>query len=195
MSKRFPQVTACVAVLLLVGLSTLPRLSAQGDLPLNAQVPLLLRVLAYDRALSRSGEGDVVIAVLYDAANPTSSGARSAFARTVRAGTISTVNGRAIRIVEINVAGGQVDTELARTRAVAAYLTPGLDGRLDQLVAAARSSGTLLMTGSPGWVRRGVSVGVGSEGGRPRIFINLPAARAAGADLPANLLQIATVIQ
>ncbi|HEV2146015.1 MAG TPA: YfiR family protein [Longimicrobiaceae bacterium] len=194
MPKPTRKLRVPIAAALLL-LACIPRLGAQTDLPLDVQVPLLLRVLAYDRALDRSGDGDVVVAVLYDAASTASSESRSAFARAVRGGKITTVNGRTIRLVEINVAAGQVDAALRRNRAVAAYLTAGLDARVDQLVAAGGASRTLMMTGNSEWVRRGVPVGVGTAGGRPQLVINLPSARGAGADLPSSLLQIATVVQ
>jgi hypothetical protein len=190
-----PTLRLRVALAAALLLACIPQLGAQADLPLNVQVPLLLRVLAYDRALSRTGAGDVVVVVLYDAASTVSGESRAAFVRAVRSGSITTVNGRAIKLVEVNVAAGQVGAALRQNRAVAAYLTPGLDARVDELVSAGSASRTLLMTGNAQWVRRGVSVGVGTAGGRPKLFINLPAARGAGADLPATLLQIATVVQ
>lgn len=170
-------------------------LGAQADLPMDTQVPLLLRVLSYDRALARNGTGDVVIAVLYDAASSESNAARTTFARAVRASGITAVNGRTLRLVEVNVAAGQVGAVLQRHRATAAYLTPGLEGHLAAVVAGGEASRALLLSGNARYVRSGVAVGVGTQDGRPRLFINLPAARAAGSDLPAALLQIATVTQ
>jgi hypothetical protein len=166
-----------------------------ADVPMSVQVPLLLRVLAYDRALARNGGADVVLAVLYDAASDGSVQAKNAFTRAVREGDVRAVNGRPLRVVEVNVAGGNLAASLRSGQASAAYLTPGLEGRLPSIVRSAAESRTLLLCGSEGYVRTGVAVGIGAAAGRPRLLINLPAARTAGADLPAALLNVATVIQ
>lgn len=185
------------AVLLAGLISLLPcgRLWAQTSLPFDVQVPLLLKVLSYDRALNRNGSGDLVLAVLYDAANSTSTAAKTAFTRAVRASDVSVVNGRTVKLVEINVAAGQVGAAMKDKGATAAYLTPGLEARLEQLVAASAEAKVTLMGGSERYVKQGAAVGVAEAGGRPEILINLRTARTAGADLPAPLLKIATVIQ
>lgn len=162
---------------------------------MQLQVPLLLKVLSYDRALNRLGTGDLVVAVLYDAANATSSEVRQGFGKALRSGKVSVVNGRRIEVVEINVASGQTATALRDRKATAAYVTPGLEGRLKDIVRAATETKVTLMGGSEAYARAGVAVGVASAAGKPQLFVNLPASRAAGADLPAALLNIAKVIQ
>lgn len=176
-------------------LAALTGARARDDVPMNVQVPLLLRVLAYDRALARNGGDDVVLAVLYDAASDPSVQARNNFTQTVRSGTVRAVNGRPLRVVEVNVAAGNVTASLRAAHATAAYLTPGLEGRLQPIVRGGAEGRVLLLCGSEDYVRAGVAVGIGFAAGRPRLLINLPAARAAGADLPAALLTVATVVQ
>lgn len=193
MTSRPSRLRAVVSAFLLVVMSATAH--AQSDLPMDLQVPLFLRVLTYDRALNRNGGGELVIAVLYDAGNAASNTARTSFVRAVRGGRVSSVAGRSIKVVEINAAAGQVDASLKQHRAAAAYVAPGLDARLREIVSAATANKVTLLSGSASHARRGVAVAVGEQGGKPKLFINLPAARSAGADLPAPLLNIAEVIQ
>jgi hypothetical protein len=194
-NTRFTTRQRTILLACLISLVPCGPLRAQAGLPFEVQVPLLLKVLSYDRALNRNGSGDLVLAVLYDAANSTLTAARTAFTRAVRASDVAVVNGRTIKVVEINVAAGHVGTAMKEKGVTAAYLTPGLDARLEQLVRAAVEAQVTLMSGSERYVKQGVAVGVGAAGGKPEILINLRTARTAGADLPAPLLKIATVIQ
>jgi hypothetical protein len=47
----------------------------------------------------------------------------------------------------------------------------------------------------PDYVGAGCAVGIGTEGEKPLIIINLPAAKAEGADFSSQLLQLAKVIE
>ena len=59
----------------------------------------------------------------------------------------------------------------------------------------ARKSRIVTLTGIPAFVDRGVSVGIDLQGGKPRILINLQAARAEGADFDSGLLKLARIVE
>ncbi|HEX9109803.1 MAG TPA: YfiR family protein [Longimicrobiales bacterium] len=169
--------------------------AARAQLPAQAEVQILMRVLAYDRALDRNGGGDVVVAVLFDAGNAASSRARGDLVRELHSPNLQTILGRGVKVMEVNVAAGGLGDALRAAHASAAYLTPGLEGRLSGVLAATESARVTTVGGSESYARRGVAVGVSAESGRPQLFVNLASARAAGADLPSSLLRLTTVIQ
>lgn len=170
-------------------------LKAQTSLPAQLEAQILLRVLAYDRALERNGSGDLVIAVLYDGGSKTSNYFRTNIVRALKGSPVQSVGGRPLVIAEIDVVPGNVAQALKQRGAAAAYITPGMDSRLPALVAAAQESHVTTLGGNSLFARRGVSVSVDTFGGRPQVWVNLASARAAGADLSAALLKLATVIQ
>ncbi len=179
---------------LLLGVLALPS-AARAQRPAQAEVQILMRVLAYDRALGRNGGSDVVVAVLYDAGSPASSRARGDLVRELHSPNLQTLLGRGVKVLELNVAAGGLTDALRAEHVAAAYLTPGLDNRLNGVLASAESAHVTTLGGSESYARHGVAVGVSAESGRPQLYVNLPSARAAGADLPSTLLRMTTVIQ
>ena len=61
--------------------------------------------------------------------------------------------------------------------------------------ATARDKQVLSFTGNEAAVTAGLSIGFVARGGKPAVLVNLPAAKAAGADLDAALLRVAEVIR
>jgi hypothetical protein len=57
-----------------------------------------------------------------------------------------------------------------------------------------RELGILSVTGVPHYVEEGLSVGADLRGNRAQLVINLTAARAEGADLPAQVLKLARIV-
>jgi len=168
---------------------------AQSALPPQAEAPILLRILAYDRALSRKPGDNLVIAILYDLANGASNHSRVAMGRAFRAAPVQSIGGRTLKYVELNMAAANVADALRQESVAAAYVTAGMGDRLPGIVSAAEAGRVTTLGGSMYYARRGVAVAVDTVAGRPQIFVNLSAARASGADLTSSLLKLATVFQ
>lgn len=166
--------------------------SVDMEVPVSRQVPLLTRVLAFDRSLE--GSGALVVALVHQEQNRESRAARDAFAAALREQP-STVHGRPVRLVSVAVTSASgLASQLRQAGADAAYIAPlrGLDA--GAVGRAASSAGALSLTGVREYVSAGVAIGVGLRGGRPEILLNRRAAEAAGADLSARLLQLATSV-
>lgn len=162
------------------------------DVPVSRQVPLLTRVLSFDRSLE--GDAPLVVAVVHQPQHRPSLRAYQAFAEALRARR-ATVQGREVRLVAVEAtSAGATAARLRRAGAEAAYVAPlrGLDVRA--LSREAGQAGVLTLTGVRGYVGDGVAVGVGLRDGRPEILLNRRAVSAAGADLSARLLQLATLV-
>ena len=66
---------------------------------------------------------------------------------------------------------------------------------VDDIVTLTRELQVLTFTGVPAYVNDGMAVGIDLLEKKPKIVINLPAARAEGAAFNAHLLKLANVIQ
>jgi hypothetical protein len=163
--------------------------SNETEVPVERQVPLLTRVLAFDRSLK--GTAPLVLAVVYQAENRASQQAHDAFVRAFERRPAS-VQGRPVRVVSVSAASAE--RELRTLGADVAYVAPlrGID--VGRLAGALSEAGVLTLTGVRRYVEVGVALGVGLRDGRPEILLNQRAASAAGADLSARLLQLATVV-
>ena len=183
-----PLVVTVLAVVLGMG----PVVAVDMEVPVSRQVPLLTRVLAFDRSLE--GSGPLLVALVYQPPNRESRAARDAFVAALQ-GQALTVHGRSVRVASVAVTSAAgLKAQLREVGADAAYIAPlrGLGARA--VGRAASEAGVLSLTGVREYVTQGVAIGVGLRGGRPEILLSRGAAEAAGADLSARLLQIATTV-
>jgi len=181
--------------ILLASLAMGGSLHAQSGLSPQVEAQLLLRVLAYDRSLDQRPGDNVVVAILYDATNGTSNRARAGIVRAFRATPIQMIGSKNLKFLEVNVADANLVGTLRQESVVAAYITDGLENRLPALLDAAQSAHVTTLSGNMRYAWRGVAAAVDTVAGRPQIYVNLSSARASGADFPATLLKLATVIK
>jgi hypothetical protein len=160
------------------------------EVPVGRQVPLLMRVLAFDRSLA--GSDPLVVAVVYQEGSRESRRAGDDFEAALRARP-ARVHGRPVRAVPVALASAaDLGRQLRRAGAEAAYLAPLRSVDVGAVARSAAGAGALTLTGVRDYVSDGVAVGVGLRGGRPEILLNPGAAP--GADLSARLLQLATIV-
>ena len=185
--------TALAALLLVL---LLPRPAARaGEGLQEQQARWLLRVLAYDRNLRARAGSVVTIAIAgrgAEDAAPCQALAAALSAQTERA-RLAGLPVRAIFIEYTEV--GPFAARLIAERAVAVYVCAGLSDRVAALAHIGQRRGILMVGGAEGDVRAGLGVGVVPRAGQLVVLVNLPAARAQGADLDAAFLRVAEVIQ
>jgi hypothetical protein len=177
----------------LVLVSLLP-VAAAATVPYDVQVPLLLKALTYDRTL-KSRAGDAVrIAIVM----PAKSG-RSAvddLQAAVQGLPERTVNGLPVTFREVTVAeGADLEQALQGGRWTAAIVMPGFAaGQLAEIRRVCASRQVLAVAAEVGDVEKGLAFGVGAQGGKPQIVVNLPTAKACGSDFDLALLRLSKVI-
>jgi hypothetical protein len=164
------------------------------DVPARIQIPLLYKILSFDRNFSARVGDDIVVAILYQSGFRASTAAREQIEEAL-GHTASPFGARRIRWVSVDLnAGADLGQALQRHEADVLYVTPLRGTGLAGIVDAARRSQLMTFTGVPPYVEGGLSVGIGIEQERPMIIINLAAARAEGADYTAQLLRVSRVI-
>jgi len=167
------------------------------DLSPTQQSLLFLRVLAYDRNLKSRANGTVTVAVLYRAGKPESEQARNGVVAALEeiAKKVA-VAGLPVRVAVLEFVNPvTAASRLQELHASAAYVCSGLGDATSDLMALMRKHSILSGTAMEASVRSGLSVGLLAREGKPGLLINLPAAKAEGADFDAALLRLAEVIK
>lgn len=195
MRRTNPKIAAAVFALVL-GASLVPSASHAQQLPAQNQALLILRLLAYDRALpSRSGAEVSVAVIARDGAEADAAQAEIAQALSDLSNKTS-VAGRKVRIVRIAfTSADKLDATLAQEHAVAAYVTAGLTDQLSTIIQVTRRRSVLTFSGVESHVQSGTSFAIVRRGPKSAILVNLPAAKAEGADLDSSLLRVAEVVK
>lgn len=168
-------------------------MAQQMEVPLQVQIPILLKVISFDRQLRVRAPQDVVIGVAMQSGNRASVTASDEVVRLLsEPGT--NVDGIPVRVVVIDLDRQSTTGMLAHTRMTHLYVTPIRAVNIRELAQLARAARVTTMTGVAEHLDRGLSIGVGLRGGRPRILVNVSASRAEGADLSAELLKLAELV-
>lgn len=168
------------------------------ELPPKQQALLAVRVLAYDRNLhKRVGARAATVVVLFQEGNQTSESVSIDITGALEdIGVTSTVDGLALRVTALAYNGAaELDAKLAALHPAALYVCPGLSDALPAITTTAHKRAFLTLTNTGQYIKGGLSVGLLHGEDRPLLIINLPAARAEGADLDAALLRLANVIR
>ena len=189
-------------VRLLIGVLTLLLAggSAQAQkmaAPAEVQVPLLFKILTFDRRVGTRPPGNViVIAVVFQTGYRASLVARNQIVDALKAMQDSTISGHPVRWVAVEwIDEEQVRLALIRERTDVVYVTPLRGVELHPLIRTARAAGMTTFTGVPLYVEQGVALSIGIVRERPQIIVNLAAARAEGSDFTSQLLRLCKVIE
>jgi len=198
MSHRGPRFrTAARALALLLALR--PGFAAAAEpMPLKPelQMPLILKILTYDRHFESKAGREVVMGIVYAPEDPSSVAAANEVGDVLFRFQDKTVKRLPIRfrLVEYRTSEG-LDRTIARWGISVVYIAPGNGKNLDGIIQVSQAKGVTTTTGVPDYVRRGrIAVGIGLNDDRPQILINLRSSRCEGSEFDASLLRIATVI-
>jgi hypothetical protein len=164
------------------------------ELPVATQIPLLLKVLAFDRQLLASEHSEIVVGIVFQSGNRESSTAKTEAIRVIEESRLA-VAGRPVRAVAIDLDREELETAMVAKHLCALYVTPLRAIDIADIAAAAQASKVRTLTGVPRYVARGIGVGVRLIGDRPKLMVNVTAARLEGADFSAELLKLAQVTQ
>lgn len=166
------------------------------DVPMETQVPILLKVLGFDRKVTdRPGE-PLRIGVLYQPRVRSSRAVADAFRDAASRSGIRAVADRALQFVAIEFEGeGDLARTLGSAQVDAVYVAPLRAVRIAAVTDITRRRHITTLTGVPGYVVDGLAVGLGVRGQKPEILVNLASHKAEGAQFSAQLLKMARIVQ
>ena len=163
---------------------------------MDLQVPLILKVLIYDRNFVERDQSAVNIAVVFAPSDPVSLQARDEVLRALERVSDKSVRGRPIRFSAIESTSlADIEQAVLARKISVLYITPGNSANLEQLLRLSERNQVITVTGVAEYVSRGAAVGIGLRQDKPEILINLASARSAGGEFDASLLRIARVIR
>lgn len=170
-------------------------LPARAELPAELQAKLILRVMSFDRNLAaRSGKA-ITLGILYrldgGAGQETGTGVSKAVTDLSKS---YSVGGLPVRVLALGFKdAAEAKAKLPTLDANAVFIGPELSEAVPAILETARRKQWLTLASVESYGRSGVSVNLLQRNEKPVIAINLPSAKAEGADLDSALLAIAEV--
>ena len=162
--------------------------------PADLQVPLLLKVLTFDRNFAKRGWTALHIGIVFVGSDPASSKVRSDIIEVFKRSSDKTLRNLPIDFTAVEyLSDGQIEDAIKASQINLLYIAPGNARNLAKLLQLSQSQQILTTTGVPDYVQRGVAVGIGVRQDRPEILINLPSSKSAGSEFDASLLRVARV--
>jgi hypothetical protein len=177
-----------------------PRPLAAQDLPVPVavQIPILVKVLNFDRRLPERAGGKLVIGVLFQSRYRTSANVAEEVCRGMKnlpASTLGVLEAMERSCVPVDLDETRdLSAALKVHRVRVLYVSPLRAYPVETIFAATRMERITTLTGVPRYVEDGLAIGLDMKRERPEIVVNLAASRAEGADLTAQLLKLARVV-
>ena len=198
MRNRGPRFRNAVRALALL-LALRPGLAAAAEpMPLkpDLQLPLILKILTYDRHFESKAGREVVVGIVYAPEDPSSVAAANEVGDILFRFQDKTVKRLPIRyrLVEYRTPEG-LERTITRWGISVLWVAPGNAKNIAGITGISQAKGVTTTTGVPEYVRRGLSVGLGLNDDRPQILINLASARAEGSEFDASLLRISVPVK
>ena len=181
---------ACAVVGLL---ATSAAVADEVAVPIRLQLELLERVVRYERGFASAS---TPVHVLVVGRNGSAESARTTAQLLAGLRQSRRLGGRPMDVTQVSYTNAAaLRSEVRRVDADVLYLGARLDGEIP-LIAAALSGTTLITVSAVAAdVDRGMVLGFELVSSRPRIVVNLTAARASGLRFNAQFLRLARIVQ
>lgn len=168
-----------------------------GALEVGKRVPLLMRVLAYDRQLTaRQEKGVVLIGVAFAPDDAGSVKEKDAVLTALSASNLKQIKDFTLSVVAVPYTGPlSLKSALGDRRAAVLYVCEGLESSLREIMETATRTKMATMSGSESLTRQGLAFAAFDDGGKGRVIVNLKSAKAQGLDLDATMLNLAIVLR
>ena len=171
------------------------RLGAQDmPVPVGVQAALFPKILTFDRNLNGETDNGLVIGVVYQKKFRTSLNVKETFMDALS--SAKKRNMLHFHCVPIDISDHtNLEDVISQNKIDILYIAPVRAIEIETITSVSRARKITTLTGVPDYVELGLAVGIGIKGEKPRIIINLPAAKAEGADFKSLLLRMAKVIK
>lgn len=175
--------------------SATPALAEEPMLPTEQQVPLLLKVLTYERTLMRVERPDLRVGVLFDPAAAESRRQFDDLERVFRTYADKTIRGHAVTLVPIPVAYlGKADLPPEAAGIHILYVPPSDLSIVPIVREWTRSRKILSATPVAAYVEAGLSLGLVVRNGRTGVAVNRAASGKEGKIWAEDFLRLCHVI-
>lgn len=180
---------ALATALLTTAVSPAVAAAQEMEIPVSLQVPLFLKVISFDRQRVQN-EPTLVVGVAFQSGFRLSSVTREDAERTFRG-----IGDRTIKVVPIDLDRDNLNDVMAQHRVSLLYVAPLRAYNIRSIADAAATAHATTITGVSQYVLQGLSVGARLQSDRPKLLINVAAAKKCGANFAAELLKLAQVVE
>ena len=184
-----------LSLVLLLGFLAGAARAEEMSLPVEDQVPLLLKVLTYDRNFETKAGAELAIGIVYDPGDRDSAKATTELGSALFKLAGKTVKKLPIKYYQIEYTGNPDLDRFVKQKGISVlYLAPGNARNLTNILQLSQELHLTTTTGVPDYVRRGAAVGLARAQDRPQILINLQTTRLEGSEFDAGFLRLATIL-
>ena len=169
-------------------------ISQKMEVPVEIQVPMLLKILTFDRNLEKRSGKKLTIGIIYQSKYKESFDAKDEFIKSINKMSIKRVKDIPINLVPIDVDSSDLEGAVSKNEVNALYIAPLRAFDIGKVIKVSQDNKILSMTGVIEQINSGISIGIGAKGDKPLIIINLRSAKLEGADFSSQLLKLAKII-
>lgn len=168
--------------------------AAEPMLPVTQQVPLLLKVLTYDRTLMGSDSTTIRVGFIYDPLSPDSRRQLNDFLTELRGFADKTVRDHRVEFIPIPLDPSEEELP-AEANTVMVLFVPPSDPRIVPIVRSfTRTRKLLSATPVESYVEAGLSLGLIVRNGRTGVAINMAASGEEGRVWAEDFLRLCRII-
>jgi hypothetical protein len=180
----------------LLALGAVLGLSRSGEGSPDKRAVILVRALSYDANLRDRVGQELILAVLGRKGVPASETCSANMRQGFAALGAPKVAGLPLKTTQLWYTTGEALAAAVTAQGIDVfYHCEGMESDLATVLEVARRHQLLTMSGSEEQVGRGITLGVVFVESRPTLFVNITAARNAGAALSSDLLRVARVVR
>ena len=185
-----------IIIFFISGLFPASMAAAGEDVPFDLQAKLFLTALTYDKNLTKKTDEKLKIGVVYFPAVSRSKEKAVHFARVLAGFEDKKVSGRSFRKVILAYRNSDdLRNRIAVEKIHALYISSGITPLIKEVTRVTRSKKILSFTSLTDYVIEcGVSMAVGLESTKPKIYLNLSSSKAEGVDFNARFLRVVKIV-
>jgi hypothetical protein len=168
----------------------------QMAVPIDVQIPLLLKVLSLEKKNLPSSSFAYTIGIIYQDGYDASIKAKDQIFALLNSNTFTLSGGREVKFVPIVIGKDKKLSHLfCEQHFDAVYITPLRLIDMNDLSMMTKKRKILSLTGLPEYVEEGVAIGIGIDGDKAEVIMNLTSTREEGADFSSKILNLVRLIQ
>jgi len=171
-----------------------PSPAQEMPVPVDLQLSLFLKIVTFNRSLKPQPDGKLRLGVVYQGLFRASLLTREQIEAGCRDLADKDGAGLLIEVVPLDIHGRKIEEVLVAGQVDLLYIAPLRAYDIGEICRLTRRMRILSLTGVPEYSSLGVAVAIGKRKDMPQIIINLPAARAEGADFSSQLLKLARIV-
>lgn len=192
---RINRLHIAVYSLILVVLLNLPNSAISQDMPVPVynQFPIFIKILPFDRNLSRFGK-KINFYIVYQSNFRTSLNTKNEVMSTVNSLKLYSSGSVAINYIPVDLSTDNFEYIMDKNGTGVVYFCPVRAINIKEITQYCRRKKLVSMTGIPEYMKEGVSVAIDRKGDKPEIVIDLSSVKSEGTDFSSQLLKLSTII-